>query len=237
MTRHKLSYCMVVAPVLLAGCADLLGIQDPQARAPSDAQIEAPLVPAPRHRYALTAGLADELGGPSLTGLGGARDATGYRFRAHNGLVLSGGVPSRAYTIDLRLTLDQIAMYQKVIDFKDLAADEGLYVYGASIVFVLHATEPPIEIATPALVVAGSALELTLTRTAAGLVTAYVDGGHPVAFDDAASGSAVFSQPGQIAHFFDDDLVTRPTEDAVGVVHQIAIWDEALTAAQVAALR
>jgi len=237
MTTLRLSYLVVLPPLVVAGCANLLGIEDPQAGPPNDAQIDAQLVPTPQHRYALTAGLADEFGGPSLTALGGVRDAAGYRFKMYTGLSLAGGVPAQAYTIDLRLTLDQIAMYQKLVDFKDLSADEGLYVYGESIDFMVSATQPPIEIETPALVVAGKPIEITLTRTAAGLVTAYVDGAHPVAFDDGAAASAVFSHQGQVAHFFDDDVVTTPSENAVGVVRQIAIWDVPLTAAQVAALR
>lgn len=234
-TRLGHVHLALLVPVALAGCAELLDIQDPQTSA-ADAQADAQRVPTPRHRYALTAGLADELGGPSLSGLGGVRDASGYRFKMYDGLTLTGGVPAQAYTIDLRFSLDRIAMYQKLIDFKGLSADEGLYVYGASIDFVVNAAQP-VEIETPALIVAGQAIQLTLTRTAAGLVTAYVDGAHPVAFDDGASAAAAFSQPGQVAYFFVDDTLSRPDENAVGTVQQISIWDAPLTAEQVAALR
>lgn len=202
-----------------------------------DASVDASLVPAPLHRYPLAGSFADDQGGPPLTGLGGAFEAGGYRFALNQGLRATDAVPLTTYTIDVTLAFDQVAAkrYQKIIDFKDLSTDEGFYVFGESLDFVIDAATETQAIG-PAQFSAGTVTAVTLTRASDGVVTGYVDRVHQFEFTDPGAISE-FTHAGRVANFAIDDNGTGQLEAGAGIIRQITIWDVALTAVQVAALR
>jgi hypothetical protein len=224
---------LVLVAALAAGCGRFQFDRVP-VDASIDSTIDASIVPAPTHRYTLTAGLADELGGPALVSLGGAVGATGFKFEANKGLQLTDALTVSAYTIDLEFAFDQIAGYRKIVDFKALSTDEGLYVDDETLDFVTRA-DTQTEIKSLPMFTAGTLAQLTLTRGADGAVVGYLARAPVIRFADTGA-VAVFSFAGRVANFAVDDLKTSQLEAASGVVRRITIWDQALTAEQVAAL-
>ena len=83
---------------------------------------------APVHVYELDGSLADTMGGPDLVALGGTLTAGGYDFEANEGLNLSSAsIDPGEYTIEIDFSFDALSSYQKILDFKGLVADTGIY--------------------------------------------------------------------------------------------------------------
>lgn len=76
--------------------------------------------------FNLNNSLADETNTVSLTSNGGTLGATNYSFGPNQGPSLS-NVLGDTYTIEMRFTLDDVSGYSKLIDFKNLTSDNGLY--------------------------------------------------------------------------------------------------------------
>lgn len=198
----------------------------------------------PVHRYKLAGSFDDEAGGPPLLAMGGALDAgLGYKFEVNKGLKLTRAMPVDAYTVDLRFTFNDIGAcnpggfhFCKLLDFKGLDADEGLYVYDEKLHFVISTVAmPPIFFESKPLFIAGREATVTLTRAADRTTTAYVNRAPVFSFvDDTAM--AQFSRQEQVAYFAVDDLVTTPREAGSGSFREIAIWNVVLTPAEIAAL-
>lgn len=183
------------------------------------------LAATPAHLYELNNSLADTMGGPALVNLGGSLTASNYQFEANQGLSLS-GVLGSVYTIDTVVSLDAVDGWRKLVDFKALAPDDGFYVYYSNLNFY------PV-IGGTAAVNAGQWAQVTLTRDAAGLTAGYVNGVQQWQFDDSVTQRATFSEPDGVAHFFIDDVATGQLEVSGGKVDYIAIYDSALSAAEV----
>jgi hypothetical protein len=84
---------------------------------------------------------------------------------------------------------------------------------------------------SPALFVGDDSHQVTLTRDAAGAVTAYVDRAPQFTFDDTGT-VAVFDQPDAVAMFAIDD--TSTTEEAsAGTIRRIRIYDAAIAANEI----
>lgn len=185
---------------------------------------------APIHRYLLDGSLADELGGPALASLGGTLLAGGgYKFAANAGLRLTNGMPAKVYTVDLWFTFDTLGSWRKILDFEQLASDNGLYTFDASLQFVVVAGS--VFETSPPLLAAGTPMRVTLTRDASDHVVGYVDGAPQISFTDTQPVAALTSAD---ANFFIDDTATGSGEASGGTVTQIVIYDVALTAAQLA---
>ncbi|CAN5530775.1 hypothetical protein BH09GEM1_BH09GEM1_00650 [soil metagenome] len=73
------------------------------------------------------------------------------------------------------------------------------------------------------------------TRSAGNVFSAYLDGVQQFSVADP-SGYGVFSAPGLLARFFEDDLIAYGTEAAPGFVDYIATYDRALTPDEVASI-
>jgi Concanavalin A-like lectin/glucanases superfamily/PEP-CTERM motif len=186
----------------------------------------------PTHLYLLNDS-TDLYGGPAIVGEGGsfgtnALGATGYQFAANQGLVLADVVPSSVYTIDFSYSFDATSGYRKLIDFKSLTNDAGLYSLGERLNFY------PITSGAVTLT-AGSLARVTLTRDAAGQVFGYVNGSQEIGFIDSGN-QATFSDPQQLARLFHDDNATGGRESSGGFVDYVRIYDVALSAAEVAGL-
>jgi Concanavalin A-like lectin/glucanases superfamily/PEP-CTERM motif len=184
------------------------------------------------HDYEFNGNLNDSLGGPSLTSLGGTVGASSYTFGAQQGLSLSNALTtSSTYTIDLSFEYNTLSGYQKVLDFKNLASDNGLYTLNTNLDYYLGGPTNG-----PATLVPATYVRVDLTRdNTTGLVTAYLNGVAQISFTDS-TGDATFTAANNIINFFQDDTVTGGRESAAGSVNQIRIWDNALSATQVAAL-
>lgn len=185
------------------------------------------------HDYEFQNTLADSLGGPALTSLGGTLGAGTYTFGAQQGLSLSNaltGGQDATYTIFMNFELDALTGYRKILDFKNLASDNGLYNLDTDLNYFNFAFGSTGAFAP------GTFAQVVLTRdNATGLVVGYVDGVQQISFTDTTS-DAVFNAANNVINFFQDDNVTGGRESSSGSVSQIKIFDTALSASDVAAL-
>jgi hypothetical protein len=233
--------CGAVLIVMAAGCGrlgfspgeapplDAAPGATPDAAGPPDAP-----APAPIHRYRLDGDYTDDHGGPALVGLGGSFDAAGYRFAINQGLGLSNAMPVAVYTVDVKLAFDAMMSWRKVLDFKRLADDSGLYVHDAQLAFVEDAGNAE-YVSSSALLVAATPFELTLTRGVDGAVVGYVNRVLEFSTTDRL-GAGTFTEQDALAEFAIDDLPTSQQEASSGVIREIRIWGVALTADQVGQL-
>ena len=150
--------------------------------------------------YELNGSLAESNGGPSLVSYGGTLGSTGYTFGVNQGLSLSDTGISNAYSIDIRFYFDDINAspdgYQRILEFKNLASDTGLYERGGTLLFFVRGNPTGAQSDVPNFA-SGVPADLLLTRSAAGLLSAYVDGTLAFTFSDP-TGLATFSGPDNI---------------------------------------
>ena len=110
------------------------------------------------------------LGSYSSVGIGGT-PTTVYNFGKQQGLSLDAtGLISNNYTIAALFSFDDISGYRKILDFKNLTSDTGLYTLGGQLNFYNEAIGGPT-------VGPGTFFEAVLTRdSSTALMTAYLDG-------------------------------------------------------------
>jgi hypothetical protein len=172
------------------------------------------------HQYELDGSLADTLGGSSLVANGGALGATGYAFKANQGLQLREKLGA-VYTIDMVFHFDSFGLWRKIVDFSDLKNDSGLYTYGADLSFYgLGGTTGKLATLTDS--------RLTLTRSADAIFSIYQDGKLVAALNDRQYITDLASHD---LNFFRDDR--NGSEAGPGAVDFIHIYDNALSAAEV----
>lgn len=180
---------------------------------------------AQTHQYRLNGNLNDDFGGPALVSAGGSLSANNYSFGKNQGLkmdVALGGV----YTVDMSFHLNNLAGYQKIVDFSNLASDTGMYALGNKLNFYPN---------TGAFSSLSNGLDarLTLTRDASSMFTMYVNGAQVASFNDSANHANFAGNP---AHFFIDDVATHQAEAGTGALDYIRTYDHALNAVQVASM-
>ena len=187
-------------------------------------------VEAQSHVYNLDGTLADSHGGPSLVADGGVLSSSGYAFGPNQGLSLSNVFSSASYTLVFRFALADVDGYRKIIDFKNRTSDFGLYDYYTTADFYPQGFGPLGAYApgVPALTVVTH--DVTNDK-----VAVYVNGVLQLAFTDGAK-LAYFNGPNNIARFFEDDFQSGPFEASAGTIDYLAVYDESLTASQVATL-
>lgn len=118
--------------------------------------------------------------------------------------------------------------YRRIVEFKNLGADTGLYNLSTALNFY-NATTGPANAFAPNVNV-----DLALTRDGVtNLVTGYINGVQQISFTDT-NGLGVFSGPNNIMYFFRDDNAVGG-EASAGIVDRICVYDGALSAAQVGA--
>ena len=165
--------------------------------------------------YDLNGSLAEAGGGPSLTSLGGIIGSTGYTFGADLGLslpnVIGAGV---SYSIELRFSFDLTSGFRKIIDFKDLGIDPGLYNLNTNVAF------SPVAIGNPGDIPTGTLVDLLISRSATGDVTVDINSVQRIAFNDVNN---LASFTGSNIFFFVDDVTTNLAEASSGFVDFIQI--------------
>lgn len=138
--------------------------------------------------YTLNNTLADRNGGPNLVSLGGTLAAGGgYTFGANEGLRLSNAfTPTNngtQYSIVLDYRLDATSGSRKLIDFKNLISDSGLYSNNGNLTLV-GINSSTVAVGSTA-VGDGNNVRLVLTRdTATGTTNAYYNGIPQFTFND-----------------------------------------------------
>jgi hypothetical protein len=184
------------------------------------------------HQYDLNNDLADTLGGSSLVSGGGTLSANGYAFtttaQRDGGLSLSNAINSSQYSIVLDYSLSQAIGYKKLIDFKNRTSDNGLYNLSTNLRFF--------PVVTGSTVIGNNVpVRTVLTRDASGTVAGYYNGVQQFSFTDT-NNFATFSSANNTINFFSDDTVSGGNESPTGSVQRILLYDNALTATEVADL-
>jgi len=187
------------------------------------------------HDYQLNGSFADALGGPALVPAGGSLSASNYSFGPNQGLSLSNGLSTGAatngnYSIELIFQFSDTTGFRKIIDFKDLTSDNGLYNFNTSLNFFPLVTGLPGAFAPNV----DAHLVLTCDGTS-NQVTGYVNGVQQITFVDSNQ-LAVFTSASNIIQFFKDDTATNGTESSAGIADCIRIYDGALSSTQVSGL-
>lgn len=205
----------------------------------------------PLHLYQLQGNFVDDYGGPALEGEKCATAtnclaprSSGYKDDVKNkGLALVGAIPSEVYTIDLMIMFPALSVsstncdgYAKLIDFKNLTTDQGLYARESEVRFATGGCDE-YQTTTDAPLKADTLTEITISRDAKQMISVWVnkkleDG---LTFTDR-TGLATFDQAGAIAHFGDDDIMFDRGEWVSSVIREITIWDFPLSAEQVIAI-
>jgi hypothetical protein len=187
----------------------------------------------PTHSYGLNGTFADANGGPSIEGLGGTLQATGYRFGAGQGLKLAGAINTDVYSVELVFALNNIAddNYIKLVDFSNLTADRGLYSS------LRYAELYPDGMSASPVFGPRQTTQLVITRDASNLFSAYVNGALVLSLTDT-HGNAIFPTVGSqsVGHFLVDDAETWGVEASSGFVDHLTVYDHALSANEVAGL-
>jgi len=182
------------------------------------------------HAYLLSGTYTDEMGGTPLIPNGGSLTATGYNFSGGQGLSLTNAVRSADYSIELLFFITDTVGYGKLLDFKDRSTDDGLYNNDGALGFYPEIQSTDIVFRT------NQAVHMVLTRDGpTERVTAYVNGTNHFTFIDSLQ-YAVFSAPGNVIQFFQDDFTTGGAENPRGFVDRIQLFDGALSSSEVLAL-
>lgn len=194
------------------------------------------------HSYELNGSLADSLGGPSLVAEGGTLNSDSYSFGPNQGLTLSGAFSTGTatngnYSIEIAFRFSDLSGFRKILDFKNLGSDSGLYILNTAFNFF-----PEVTGASGAFSPNVNARVVFSRDGASGQVLGYVNAVQQLprptdpSFLDTSSLAVFDATTSSIIRFFEDDNVTGRSEASAGVVDYIRIYDVALTAAQVAAL-
>lgn len=202
----------------------------------------------PQADYLFQHTLASSLGTPpALTDLGPGRNSFAtdivngspdlvLTFPFDNGVQLApttGVIANDAYTIAVLLrfaTVNRGEGWVRIVDFKDGTSDRGLYAHGG--VLELY----PDAKGARATIGAGAYVQVVLTRNSAGTVVGYVNGARQFSFDDSVLGDALIDSRDTLRFFRDNEIGITPNEASPGAVARIRLYDQALTAQQVAAL-
>lgn len=190
------------------------------------------------HYFELNDQFQEGGGPPALVDYGGSFSSSTYSFGAasNQGLSLSGAsINGIQYSIliDFMFTTAP-ATFGKILDFKNLVEDTGLYLTsGGFLLFFGPGELGATSIAQDVLV------RMVLTRDSAEQVGVYLNGDLEFDFDDSGVGAEFARLSPNTIQFFNDDDVTGnglSPERFPGLVDRIAIYDSPLSAAEVLAL-
>jgi hypothetical protein len=202
---------------------------------------------APRADYRFQHTLASSLGAPpSLTDIGPGTNSfdtetvngssqTVLAFPTENGVRLApttGVIPNGTYTIAVlfRFATTTSRAWQRIVDFRNGTSDFGLYAHEGTLELYPYAR------GATATIKAEEYVLVVLTRDSAGTATGYVNGAQQFSFNDSSTDDAVIDPNNTLRFFRDNETGAAPGETSAGAVARIQLYDEALTAEQVAGL-
>jgi hypothetical protein len=174
------------------------------------------------HQYRFDGSLADDIAGPSIVSLGGTVAAGHYVFGMNEGLVLNENLGAQ-YTLDFVYNLASQTSYRKLVDFAAGTSDNGVYTLNGQATLFING-----PLGGGAAIPNNTDSQLTVTRTGAGVVNAYLNKQLVLTHTDS-SNALVF---GNVARFFMDDGV-QGSEASSGEVDFLRIYDTALTGQEV----
>jgi len=175
------------------------------------------------HSYDLTSGsAADSKGGPSLTLIGGSLGASGFAFGPGGGASLSGAIGNPTnYSIEVVFTLNSVAGWQEIINYKNFTTGQGLWNHDGNGNFWSFTGD-----SASAWFAAGQDIDLIATRDASGVAAFYVNNQLVLTFTDFTLWQqTVLSGPGNIIQLFQDG--------GAGTLKRVNIFEGALNQAQV----
>jgi hypothetical protein len=180
--------------------------------------------------YSLNGTLAEDSGnGPPLVAYGGTPAPTGFNFGVNQGLSLSTGAFGE-YSIDIKFYFDSVNAssngYQRILDFKDRATDQGLYSHGGALEFFSPGFGYP-SFSSARAFTNGTLSDLLITRSSTGEFSAYVNGGLAFSFSDTTSATTL-SGANSILFFFMDDFQSQANypnfpEGGTGFIDSITV--------------
>lgn len=184
------------------------------------------------HLYGLNNTFTDSFGGSSLVANGGTLAGSGYSFTANQGLSLSNAISANNYSILLDYSFADTTGYRKIVDFKNLTSDNGVYNLNQNLDFF------PVNNTVSGTVVGNNTpVRLVLTRDGStGQTTGYFNGVQQFTFADSSTSYATFIGATNTINFLQDDTVTSGREASAGFLQRVAIYDGALSASTVASL-
>lgn len=131
------------------------------------------------------------------------------------------------YSIVLHGYIDDVLGYKKLIDFRNIFSDAGLYNLDGAMNYVIG------QAAAGTSLVQGEYFQMAFTRDNNDLVNVYVNGELELSFTDNSFGTDMCSS--DFFHFFVDDLATN-VESPSGAIARVTIYDHALTEDEVGEL-
>lgn len=156
-------------------------------------------------------------------------EGTVLQFAAGNGLHMAwepGFVPQDHYSVAMRVLIDDITGYVRLLDFSERESDNGLYVLNGRLVFY------GLTSGHDTAVTAGTWHTIVLTRASTGHVRGYIDGQEVLSILDEAQESLLANDSMLL---FQDDLQVA-NEHSSGRIAWLQVFDGPLTASQIAAL-
>lgn len=182
------------------------------------------------HSYDFTTGLGDSVaGGVALTPSVSPGNPTAtysvsggnYVFDTGAGLYLGSQLPGSVYTITMRVALDSIGGYRKLISFGNIATDLGLYDLSGEL-SLFNVANSPVNTDF----VAGQFSDVQISRNAAGLVTGYINGVLRLSYDDSTTNYYTPTSGGTGLWFLRDDT-DQNGEQSSGRADYIRIYNTA----------
>lgn len=176
--------------------------------------------------FRLDGSLANAAGGTlSLSNNGGALGASGIAFGAGHGPSIAGFANTGVYSVEVAFSLSTLSGWTRLLEFKGLTADTGLYSYAQRAYFYDSTISPQGDLMPDTMA------RLVFTRDGAGNSVAYIGNNAVISFIDTGNLATITS----VLNFFNDDAVLGG-EQSAGFVDYIRIYDTALSADQVSSL-
>lgn len=176
-------------------------------------------------------------GNSFVTDMVSGQSRTVLQFPLGGGVLLSptsGVISNGIYTIVVLFRFDEVGFgYKRIVSFKSPIEDSGLY--SANLTSFTTAelnfydSSATAHFGASPVIRAATYVQVVLTRDGSGTVVGYADGAQQFTFVDASSDGVIV---GDTLRFFKDDT----SEESAGAVARIALFDTALSAAEVAAL-
>lgn len=179
------------------------------------------------HIYDLTSGsYSDQYSGPSIVGHGGTLTSSGYVQGPNQGLSLTGALDPSNYSVEMVFSMQSLSSpdgWVKLMDFKGLTSDYGLYTNGGTIWFYPTGSSG-VKLST------NTANDMILTRDGAtNGVVIYLNNVNIFSFTDT---HGLTSLTNNVLWFMNDDQ-PQNLESSYSTVSLIRTYDGALSQSQV----